>query len=172
MKKWILVPLLLASFACDDVDNNNDSLTVIWPSRLAAPPAFRNGAFMVEPSFFDLSFLDPLLIPGAVCPHSSPLFVPLSLGFRGDGRSDLFLSGVQMQFVDRTGIAGKSIAFGRTDLVHRFGSLALPASGTRLFPFEFPFGCGGLLPGTVNVFVVAGDSFGHERRSTLHVPIR
>ena len=164
MKKWILVLILLVSVGCDDPDNG--SATVIGPSSVTAPPAFRNGAFMVEPSF-----LDPRLIPGAGCP-GAPFFAPISLGFRGDGRSSLFLSGVQMQFVDRTGIPGRSMTFGRTDLVQRFGSLTLPVSGTRFFPFEFPFGCAGLSTGTLNVIVFAGDSFGRESRATLHVPVR
>jgi hypothetical protein len=167
MKKWILVPSLLASFGCNDPGNRHGGVNVVGPSILTAPSVLRSAAFVVQPSF-----LDPLRISGAVCPIRPPFLAPLSLGFRGDGRSGLFLSGVQMQFVDRTGILGGSMTFGRTDLVQRFGSIRLPTFGTHFFPFEFPFGCVGLPTGTLTVIVFMGESFGRESRATLHVPVR
>ena len=167
MKKWIVVPILLASFGCDDAGDSRRGRIVAGSSMLTGPSALLSSPFLVQPSF-----LDPLLIHGSVCPTRPPLLAPLSLGFQGDGRSSLFLSSVHMQFVDRTGVPGGSMSFGRTDLVQRFGSIALPASGTRFFPFEFPFGCVGLSTGTLTVIVLAGDSFGRESHTTLKVPIR
>jgi hypothetical protein len=167
MKKWIVVPILLASFGCDDSGIRRPGSIVAGSSSLTGPTAFLSSPFLVHPSF-----LDPLLIRGAVCPTRPPLLAPLNLGFQGDGRSSLFLSSVHMQFVDRTGVTGGSMIFGQPDLVQRFGSIALPASGTRVFPFEFPFGCVGLSTGTLTVVVVAGNSFGRESRTTLRVPVR
>jgi hypothetical protein len=167
MKKWIVVAILLATFGCDDAANRRPGVIVAGSSMLTGPSALLSTAFLVQPSF-----LDPLLISGAVCPTHPPLIAPLSLGFQGDGRSSLFLSSVQMQFVDRTGVPGGSMIFDRPDLVQRFGSITLPASGTRFFPFEFPFGCVGQPAGTLTVTVSAGDSFGRESRTTLRVPVR
>ena len=169
MKKWIVVPILLASFGCDDAGTGNPrrGSIVAGSSMLTGPSDLLFSPFLVQPSF-----LAPLLVGGAVCPTHPPLLAPLSLGFQGDGRSSLFLSSVHMQFVDRTGIPGGSMIFGQTDLVQRFGSIALPAAGTRFFPFEFPFGCVGLSTGTLTVTAVAGDSFGRERRTSLQVPVR
>ena len=167
MKKWIVVPILLASFGCDDPGNQYPGVIVGGLSGFTGPSALLSSPFLVQPSF-----LDPLLVRGAACPAHPPLLAPLSLGFQGDGRSSLFLSSVHMQFVDRTGVTGGSMIFGRPDLEQRFGSIALPAFGTRFFPFEFPFGCVGLAAGTLSVTVFAGDSFGRESRTTLRVPVR
>ena len=167
MKKWIVVPILLASFGCDAPGNNHPGVIVAGSLMLTGPSALLSPTFLVQPSF-----VDPLLIRGAVCPAHPPLLAPLSLGFQGDGRSSLFLSSVHMQFVDRTGVTGGSMIFARPDLEHRFGSIALPAFGTRFFPFEFPFGCIGSPSGTLTVSVLTGDSFGRESRTTLRVPVR
>jgi hypothetical protein len=60
----------------------------------------------------------------------------------------------------------------RQDLIHRFGSTALPAFGTRAFPFSFPFGCVGLPIGTLTVIVSAGDSLGRGSSATVQLDIR
>jgi hypothetical protein len=95
----------------------------------------------------DPALIEPVPIPGASCPNHPPFLAPISVVFRGDGRSDLSLTQVQIQFVDRTGLGGGVMTIRRQDLIHRFGSTALPAFGTRAFPFSFPFGCVGLPTG-------------------------
>ena len=85
----------------------------------------------------------------------------------------MFLSDVQMQFVDTAGIRSGTLRLGRPELATRFGSTTFPAFGTRTFPFSFPFGCGGFLPtGTLTVIVLAGDSRGREHRTVAHLPVR
>lgn len=168
--KFVALPCVLGallSFGCDDPGDRNRGVNVVGPSVLTPSPALLSRAFLVQPAF-----IDPLLLAGAVCPTRPPFLAPLSVVFRGDGRSGLFLSQVHVQFVDRGGILGGSMMFGRTDLVHRFGSTTLPAFGTRFFPFEFPFGCVGLPTGMLTVVVLAGDARGRESSTRLQVPIR
>ena len=109
----------------------------------------------------------------AFCPGRPPFHAPFNVVMHGDGRPDVFLSGVQMQFVDTAGIRSETLMLGRPELVTRFGSTTFPAFGTRTFPFAFPFGCGSFLStGTLTVVVVAGDSHGRQERTVAHLPVR
>jgi hypothetical protein len=77
-----------------------------------------------------------------------------------------------MHFTDRVGIAGESMTLDGFELQRRFGSTALPASGTRTLPFAFPFGCVGSPTGTLTVVVFTADSLRHEHSSRVLIPIR
>jgi hypothetical protein len=172
---------VLSSFGCDDNGSASDRVTVVGPSRFSAglfdprgvgprPPAglFVNRSTMVEPALIQVQ-----RVGGAFCPGRPPFLAPFNLVMHGDGRSDLFLSNVQMQFVDTAGIRSGTLALGRPELATRFGSTTLPAFATRAFPFSFPFGCGNFLPsGTLTVTVLAGDSRGGEHRTVAHLPVR
>jgi hypothetical protein len=157
----VLVGALL-SCGCDTSD-----ATVIGPSRISTPAAFVSRGVQVRPSFDD-----PAVVPGAVCPTAQPFLAPFSLIFEGDGRSDLSLSRVHMQFTDRLGIAGESMILDGLELRRRFGSTALPASGLRTLPFAFPFGCVGGPTGTLTVVVFTADSLRRENSSRVLIPIR
>ena len=150
----------LLSYGCD-----TSNTTVIGPSRIGTTAAFVSRAVQVRPSF-----TDPAIVPGAVCPVK-PFLAPFSLIFDGDGRRDLSLSRVQMQFTDRVGVAGESMMLDGPELRRRFGSTVLPASGTRTLPFAFPFGCVGGPAGTLTVIVVTADSLRHENSSRVLIPI-
>ena len=181
----MLAPLfilgVLSSFGCDDNGSASDR-TVVGPSRFSTgpfdsrgfgprPPSsglFVNRSTMVEPALIQVQ-----RVGGAFCPGRPPFLAPFNLVMQGDGRSDLFLSNVQMQFVDTAGIRSGTLALGRPELATRFGSTTLPAFGTRAFPFAFPFGCGSFLPsGTLTVIVLAGDSLGLEHRTVAHLAVR
>lgn len=159
--------IAILSSGCDDAGERTRGVNFVGPSVLTSSPAFLSRAFMVQPAF-----IDPLLLTGPLCPTRPPFLAPLTVVFRGDGRSGFLLSQVQMQFVDRAGVLGGLLTFERTDLVHRFGSTTLPAFGTRAFPFEFPFGCVGLPTGTLTVLMLAADSRGRENSMQVQVPIR
>ena len=167
----MLAPLLilgvLSSFGCDDNGSASDRVTVVGPSRFSSG-LFVNRSTMVEPALIQVQ-----RVGEAFCPGRPPFLAPFNLVMQGDGRSDLFLSNVQMQFVDTAGIRSGTLALGRPELATRFGSTTLPAFGTRAFPFSFPFGCGSFLPsGTLTVIVLAGDSRGREHRTVAHLPVR
>lgn len=182
----MLAPLLilgvLSSFGCDDNGSASDRDTVVGPSRFFSgpfdsrgvgprPPSsglFVNRSTMVEPALIQVQ-----RVGEAFCPGRPPFLAPFNLVMQGDGRSDLFLSNVQMQFVDTVGIRSGTLALGRPELSTRFGSTTLPAFGRRAFPFSVPFGCGSFLPsGTLTVTVLAGDSRGRELRTVAHLPVR
>ena len=154
----------LSSYGCD-VDGMTSQVFGPSPIRSTAPFVSRAGLFRP-------SFIGPVIVPGAVCPTLPPFLAPFSLIFEGDGRSDLSISRVHMQFTDHVGIAGSVMTVGRPEILNRFGSTNLPAFGTRTLPFSFPFGCVGAPTGTLTVTVFAADSFGHENSSRLLIPIR
>lgn len=167
----VLVPLFLlaalTSYGCDDNGTTSVVSTGVGPSPLPSTAAFVSRLVQVHPAL-----IEPVSIAGAVCPIHQPFLAPMSVVFRGDGRSDLSLTHVQMQFVDSTGVVGGMMTIPRLDLVHRFGSTALPAFGTRTFPLSFPFGCVGLPTGTLTVIVFAGDSLGRETTARVSVDVR
>jgi len=167
----VLLPLVLlaalSSYGCADDDTTTVLSNSAGPSPLSSTSAFVSRAVQVEPAF-----IEPVPIPGASCPNQQPFSAPVSVVFQGQGRSDLSLTQVQMQFVDRTGIRGGVMTIPRQDLIHSFGSTALPAFGTRSFPFSFPFGCVGVPTGTLTVIVFAGDTLGRGSSATVHADIR
>jgi hypothetical protein len=182
----MLAPLfilgVLSGFGCDGNGSAGDLVNGVGPSPVASEPfdsrgagrppsspgLFVNGSDMVQPAS-----IQARRVGDAFCPGRPPFLAPFNVVMRGDGRSDVFLSDVQMQFVDTAGIRSETLRLGRPELVTRFGSTTFPAFGTRTFPFSFPFGCGSFLStGTLTVIVLAGDSRGREHRTVAHLPVR
>jgi len=167
----VLVPLCLfaalSGYGCDDNGTPSASVNGVGPSPLTSTGPFVSRLVQVVPAF-----IDPVPIAGTVCPNHQPFLAPMNVVFRGDGRSDLNLTHVQMQFVDSSGTVGGLMTVPQTGLVLRFGSTALPSFGTRAFPFSFPFSCVGLRTGTLTVVVVTGDSRGRETSSRMLVDVR
>ena len=165
----LVIGAALSLAACDDSDTRGLALNGVAPSPLPPPRGAVNvsrGA-AVEPAF-----IEAVSVPHFLCPAVPPFRAPFTLILDGDGRTDVFLSTVQMEFVDRTGVIGGMMTFGPSDLVSRFPYTALPATGGRAFPFSLPFGCAGQGVGTLRVTSVATDSAGRQRRSTVAVPVR
>jgi hypothetical protein len=172
----------LSSFGCDGSDSASDQVTGVGPSSVSLQPFDSRGVAPRPP--FSAPFVNrgtmvqPALIRAqrvgeAFCPGRPPFLAPFNVVMQGDGRPDVFLSDVQMQFVDTAGIRSETLRLDRPELVTRFGSTTFPAFGTRTFPFAVPFGCGSFLStGTLTVVVVAGDSRGREHRTVAHLPIR
>ena len=170
LRMCVAVPILISvatlSYGCDDNGSTSVLSNGVGPSAFADAPFVSRGG-MVRPSSVDVQrVLDP------ACPARPPLLAPFSIAFDGDGRSDVFLRDVQMQFVDSAGIRAGTMTLGPSDLAARFGSTTLPAIGTRVFPFAFPFGCTGLPSGTLTIVVLAGDARGRESRTVTHLPVR
>jgi hypothetical protein len=162
----ILISLSLVSSGCDDSDSKVALSNGVGPSPVASPLFVSRGA-MVRPSSIEAQ-----RVFDAACPAQPPFLAPFNVVFEGDGRSGVFLSDVQMQFVDSAGTRAGSMTLGPSALAARFGSTRVPASGTRTFPFAFPFGCVGLPTGTLTVVVVAGDGNGRENRTAARLPVR
>ena len=173
---------VLSSFGCDDNGSPSASLNAVGPSPFASggfdsrgsgprPPSpglFVNRATMVQPVLIQAQRVDD-----AFCPSHPPFLAPFNVVVQGDGTPGVFLSGVQMQFVDAAGIRAGTLSLGRPELAVRFGSTTIPAFGTRALPFSFPFGCAsGLTSGTLSVVVVAGDTRGREHRTVTHLAVR
>lgn len=160
----LVLPLLclaLSSLACD----NDGDETRIGPSAVSSSRA----AYISRGATVEPAVLIAQPVPAAPCPAA--FIAPVNLVLRGNGVTDLWLSRVQMQFVHRTGGPGAFAAFTSTDLTGRFGSTLIPLSGTRSFPFSFPFGCSGLPFGTLTVVAFVVDDFGRERRSSVEVTV-
>ena len=74
--------------------------------------------------------------------------------------------------MDRFRVREPSLTFRHRELVHRFGSILVPAFDRRTFAFSFPFGCVAAPTGTLAIVVFASDSFRRETRTRLDVVIR
>lgn len=156
-----LVFLALSSLACD----NDRGDTSIGPSIVSSSTAASvSHAVAVEPAF-----VIARRVPAATCPAMDPFLAPVNLVLRGNGVTDLSLSRVHMQFMDRTGTAGATTVFTPNDLTSRFGTTLIPLFGTRMFPFFFPLGCTGLPIGTLTVAVFVVDTSGRETRHSVDV---
>src|SRR4026207_1803565 len=84
----------LSSYGCADDDTTSVLSNGVGPSPLSSTSAFVSRAVRVGPAF-----TEPVRIPGASCPNEQPFLAPISVVFPGQGRSDLALTQVQMQFV-------------------------------------------------------------------------
>ena len=119
--------------------------------------------------FLESPSVHPVGLPEPTCP--GPLFVaPFNLVVHADSRSDLFVTQMQMQFVDRAGIRSPERIITRADLEERFGSTRVMASEARRFPFEFSLGCVSAPQGIVTVGVGFRDS--RQRESTTSLVVR
>jgi hypothetical protein len=177
----VVILSVLSSFGCDSSDSESNPVDV-GPSRFASPP-FDSRRVAPRPPSSDLfvnraDMVQPALIRAqrvgeAFCPGRPPFLAPFNVVMQGDGRPDVFLTDVQMQFVDTAGIRSETLRFGRPELATRFGSTTFPVVGTRTLPFSFPFGCGSFDPGgTLTVIVLTGDSRGREERTVARLPVR
>ena len=178
----VVVLGVLSSLGCDGSGSAGNLVNGTGPSPFPSEPfdsrgvalrprssaLFVNGSDMVEPDLVRAQ-----RVGDAFCPGRPPFLAPFNVVMQGDGRPGLFLSDVQMQFVDTAGIRSETLRLGRPELATRFGSTTFPAFGVRTLPFSFPFGCGNFLPtGTLTVMVLAGDSRGREERTVAHLRTR
>lgn len=159
--------VVLVSVSCDEHHNrtllfNGGTGPTVFATVTGPPLA------IVQPTV-----VQPVPFTGATCPSRLAFVAPFDLSFHGDSRSDLTLTRVHMGFVDTAGVAGDPFTLGAADLSRRFGSaVLLPAQGVRTFPITFPFGCTGLLAGTLTVTVFTTDALGFEHNSISVVAIR
>ena len=143
---------------------------VVCPVNTAVVPV--NGAFVpVNGAVVPVNPAIPPLSP-TVFPVSAAFIAPVNVAVAGNGRPDLFLSDVQMQFVDPFGVRSGAMVIGRPEITTRFGTATIPTTGVRTFPFEFQLGCTTVPTGTLTVVVLIGDSFGRDSRSIRNVTIR
>jgi hypothetical protein len=156
----VCVVLAVVVSGCDDDTGKSTRIGVLSPTA-----AFVNHAVSVAPAA-----VQSARIPGASCPQS-PLVAGFSLVMTA-GDFDLFVTSVDMQFVDLTGLRSPRTSMTVSDLANRFGSTRVAAQGTRTFPLEFPFGCPGAPPGTLTVVVTTNDTQQRGRRMSFDVPVR
>jgi hypothetical protein len=164
--------VMVASYGCGEYR----------PARGVGPSPVSFGASDTSPvnsiDFFarGVSLQPASIIPQPVarpaCPEHPPFRSAISIVANAHGASEIFLSHVEMQFVDRAGVVGGSMTFAEPQLVELFGSTRIPSFGSRSFPFSFGFGCAGNRAGTLAVIIVGRDSNGRERRVSLTRPVR
>jgi hypothetical protein len=170
----VCVLAMLSAYGCDD-DWKRDRVDRFGPSPISFRPLgqplinsvdfFSRGVTLLRPT------VTPLPTGSVACPIRQPFLAPFTILTTGNGVSDLFLTEVQMRFVDRVGVIGGSMTIPRPQLVERFGHTSIPAFDTRPFEFAFPFGCVGEPVGTVAVVVVSGDSVGRDFRTSLALSV-
>jgi hypothetical protein len=162
----LLLAAAMLSFGCE---SNGMSIRAAGVGPTAASSTSVNVA---RGAFVQPALITPVLVTSAVCPTLPPFIAPFTLVFDANGRPDLFLTQVHLQFIDHVGVVGGTMTLRHTELLTRFGSTTLPLVGTRAFPLSFPFGCVGAPTGTLVVMAFAGDSFGRETSTRVQVPVR
>ena len=151
------------------------SPTLGLPPTLNAPPTLGfpppSTTLVNRGVFVGPESIQAQVVATAFCPVQT-FVAPFNVVLTGDGRSDLFLSSVQMQFVDLAQIRAGTRTLGRPELAVQFGTTAIPAFGTLTFPFQFPFACSVLPPGTLTVVVVVADSRLREATTVRQLVVR
>ena len=110
-------------------------------------------------------------LPDPTCP--GPLFsVPFNVVVSADSRSDLFVTQMQMQFVDRTGIRSPERTITRDGLIERFGSTRVAAAESRRFPLDFSLGCVSPPRGNLTILIGLVDSNQRERQTSVTTTVR
>ncbi len=163
------------SFGCDSDNGEQQRPDRIGPSPISfrglGEPTSNSIDYYAHGVTLQPALATPQLVPGAACPTHPPFLLPIRVVAVAGSDSDLFLSQVQMRFVDRGGVFGGSKTLTRAQLVELFGSTRIPRLGTRSFPITFPFGCTGLPAGTLTVAVFTGDSTGREKNTSLSMDV-
>ena len=159
LSRLVLVAVTLAMVGCDD--GKTTRIGVISPSA-----AFVNQSVSVA-----APTVQSVPVPNAACPQSR-FFAPFDLVVAADSVSDVFLTQIQMQFIDRAGALTPPTMITQPNLSQQFGSTRVPAAGSRTFPLRFPFGCTATPPGTLSLVVLTTDSQRRERQTPLRVPVR
>jgi hypothetical protein len=183
LHRRLVAPLLvfgvLSSFSCGDGSNTLLFNGGVGPSPITSSPFTRGDILPQPPGTFvsrgvtvQPAFVVAQRVATPFCPVVQPFVAPFSIVFTGDGQSNLFLSTVQMQFVDLAEIRSGVTTLGRPELAVQFGSTTIPTFGTQAFPFAFSFGCDVLPTGTLNVIVVVSDSRNRETRTVRQLSIR
>ena len=163
------------AYGCDDDDSRRDRRNGIAPSPLSfsgvGEPAVNGIDFFSRGVSLQPAVIAPQRVGGASCPNTAPFLLPFEIRAAGAG-AELFLSQIDMRFVDRSGVFGASRGIDRRELVELFGSTNIPLRGSRSFRLSLPFGCVGEPVGTLDVTVSMRDRDGRETKRSLSVPVR
>lgn len=159
--------LVLATTGCDSLD-----VVGVPPTAAGTPSIVSRGSF-VQHDIFSVhpAFLAPRFVAQPFCPSLPPFAADFTLLVRGDRIVETRLSEVRMTFVDRSGIHAPAITLPTPALSSRFGSLAIPAGGTRRFPLSVPFGCTTGRFGTLHILVFSAKRDGHLSQGVVTVPV-
>lgn len=162
-----LASLALATAACDSME-----IVGTTPTALGGAPIVNRGSF-APPRLFAVqpAFLVARRIAQPFCPALPPFAADFALLVRGDPRVDTSLAEIRMTFVDRSGIHAPALTLPSAVLIGRFGSLSIPAGGTRRFPLVATFGCGTAPFGTLHVLVVTSTRGGILSSGGITVPV-
>jgi hypothetical protein len=162
-----LTCLVLAAAGCDSVD-----IVGVTPTGAATAP-FVNRGGLVQRDFFAVhpAFLVPRFVAQPFCPSVPPFFTDFTLFVHGDPFVETTLGEIRMTFVDRSGLRAPELTLPNTILTRRFGSLLIPAGGTRQFPLDAGFGCTTGRFGTLHLLVTTLRRGGHHSSGLVTVPV-
>ncbi len=162
-----LACLALAAAGCDSMD-----VAGVTPTAATRAP-FVNRGGLVQPELFVVhpSFLVPRFVAQPFCPSVPPFIADFTLLLHGDRHVETRLSEIRMTFVDRSGIHAPAITLPNDALSRRFGSLSIPAGGTRRFPLDAAFGCTTGRFGALQILVLTTGRGGHRSSGLVTVPV-
>ena len=172
----LCVVATMSCYGCEsDGGRRDDRADRIGPSQISfngiGEPTSNSVDFFAHGVTLRPAIVTPQIVPGAACPARPPFLAPVQL-VAAAGDFDLFLSRVDVRFVDRAGASGESMSLSQSQLIDLFGSTRIPGFGRRSFPITLPFGCTGLREGTMRVIASFGDSNRHQRSASVSIDVR
>lgn len=169
-KKTAVVALLAASLlvaGCDDDDEDDDP-------AVAGPTAIQVGSWSLADA--PIVTADPPTITsqpidsGPPCPAAGPFRAGFNLVIR-TGNVSVVLTTVNLRFTDTFGITPQQVTLPMPVPTTQFGTELVQARSTRIFPFDFRFGCGTSRSGTAMVTVTTRDERGRTATNEVRLTV-
>jgi hypothetical protein len=145
--------------SCSDTDAH---VTMTGPTTLAMEPA----SFNVAQSTV---FARPVRV--AFCPTVPPFTAVLQLSIHA-GTLRLFVTQIDLRFVDTSGITMPQVTLPAPVLTTQFGTALVEARQTRVFPLSMGLGCGFGQRGTITAVVFARDQNGGMTTGQVSAMVR
>ena len=168
LKQTAVIAILAASIlatGCDDDDD--DEVTGTGPTAIQVGVGTESSAAFVS--------VNPLVITsqpigGGPCPAVQPFGGRFNLVIVA-GDSNVFLSSVRLGFVDANATNRVQVTLPMPVPTTQFGTALVQARSTRIFPFDFRFGCGTSRSGTMVMLVDTRDDRGRSNTRELQVSV-
>jgi hypothetical protein len=159
----ILAASILAT-GCDDDDDDEVAGT--------GPTAIQTGVFSGASAFVSVNpvVITSQLIGSGPCPAVQPFGGRFNVVIVA-GDSNVFLSSVRLGFVDANATNRVQVTLPMPVPTTQFGTALVQARSTRIFPFDFRFGCGTSRSGTMVMLVDTRDDRGRSNTRELQVTV-
>jgi hypothetical protein len=168
LKQTAVIAILAASVLATGCDDDDDEVPDVRPT------AIQTGVFTGASAAF--VSVNPLVIVGQPIGFGGPCPAVQPFGGRFNvvivaGHSDVFFTSVRLGFVDANPTNRVPVTLPMPVPTTQFGTALVQARSTRIFPFDFRFGCGTSRSGTMIMLVDTRDDKGRTATKELKVTV-